>query len=374
MARLCMPENESSTATLETPAANANAGSAREDAAAAAVLAAQESGRVAPEKMAEVRAQVKTATAAESRDDRGRFAGKEDKAEAKTDDKAKIETPKSEPAQARKAREDDALARHALKRDGFTDEEIDAMPQASRVLVGLKTKERLDAMARQHAQKSNQPDPRSMKAEEGAGEGRGRTAKPDPSAMLNATLPEPEADGPQTEGLERVLDALDDDLKETLQRAIETDRTTSAKELRALRKEAAQIKQEIFATRLKVAQSTLEREFPALADDSRAAEVGKFMKRLEPNTDFTSMSGDQIHALMTEACAAVFGREIAQAARDRHVQALSDDLAGQPYTGGTKGSDSPRKVSKEDIAAEVALKYPGDMDAARRELNRRMGV
>lgn len=384
-----MSEASSTTATMEQPTTAAppvtteQTAPSREDAAAAAVLAARDDrGNVQSDKLTEAREKLKATIVSPPqnpearRDENGRFKESEKKAEAKDDAKPENSDRSKSDTAARKAREDDALARHALKRDGFTDQEIDEMPQASRVLVGLKAKAKQDALAREHAAKAkpNQSGPRPVDADEDRGEGQGRAPKVEPSALLSATTPEPEPDGPSTEGLERVLGALDDDAKEILRQAIEDDRSKTAKQLRDLEKQSQKARQEIFEARLLNAQSTLVREYPALAEDARAAEVGKFMRKLEPHRDLKDLGLNEIRELLSTACAAVFGREAIQAARDRHIQNLSDDLAGQPFIGGTKGSDTPRQVSREDIAARAVLKHPSDLDAARREMNRALGV
>lgn len=355
-------------------ASEANAASeARLDAAASAVLGAAENGKVTDDKIPALRnatkkAETETKAAEPTKDE------KKPAAEAK-DDKPKP-GPKAGEKAAAEQRGKEAQARHALRRDGWKDEEIDGLDPAALITVGLKTKARQDSDPNRNgtaaSRSAQSTDLDGSSNREGEGENR---RPPGPRDADKSAALGPEQGVPESEELARVYDTLDDDSRAILEKAVTADLTAAERVVREARKEAAKAKTEMFEMRQEVVRTDLRREFPQLADDKRFNEVAEWADdKLEPKANWPSMSRESFKAMLSDASAAVFGREAINAARAEHTQALSDGLAGSPRVGGTKASDVATRASKEDIAADAVLKNPGDPEAQRRYMANAMGV
>lgn len=360
----------SGSATLTDTASNTdtstvlNDAASREDAAADAALAAAKEGPITQERVnkakADLKAKVVPAPEASKKDDRAKPEAEKAKPGPKVGDKA-----------AQEARENDVLARRALKRAKYSDEEIDGMKPDEIITHGLKFKAQQDEAARAFAASGTTQT--GKPAPDVEGEGQGRT--PDPKDSARQPHLEPEAGDPETEELTRVFDKLDDDQREVLSKHITADLGKAEQAVKKAQKETAKLRDEVFQMRQAWVRTDLKGEFPQIAEDENFERVADWMdKKLVKKANWPNMTRDELRADLADAAAAVFGREAINAARAKHVNDLSDDLAGSPRVGGTKASDQGSKVSREDLAAEAALKFPGDVDAARRWLDKARGI
>lgn len=371
--------SEGTTATIEAPSASQQADAAREaraDAAADAVLAATTGGKVEESRMSEVRAKAEKAAAnptIKKSDDSA-------KAEAKDGPAGGEKKPGPVPGEkaARETREKDAIARHALKRAKFTDEEIDGMNPSDRILTGLKLKTQQDEAQQRHDSGAAATQHGDKRTEPREGEGQGRPTDPR-TRGADPTL-DPRSDGPAREELERVLDELDDDAKDILENAMKLEYGAAEKAVKEARKTAEKAKSEMFDMRRRMVRGELKSEFPKIGDDSRFAEVEEFMERLEDKSAWSGLSEDGYKDLVSTAAAAVFGREAIQAARADRTEQLSQDIGGQPHAGGGtsgRGSAEVKRMTarerREDAAAEAVIKYPGDEAKQKAEMSRLLG-
>lgn len=367
----------SETATIEAPAQTTTADtsaaerSARKDAAAKAVVAAIQGGGITLEKVNAAKAELDAPTQAPP-------TKAESKSSAKAADDASAATEKPKPGPKpgekaeREARENEALAKHALKREGFDDEEIDRMNPDDRITVGLKLKAKQDAAQREFEQPKTTQTGTPAKDREGEGAQR-RPA--DPRESAGQPQLDPGRDGPESEELARVFETLDDDNREILSKHITADLTRAEREVLKARKEAATARQELFEVRQKAERTALERDFPQIAEDERFGEVETLMEQmLGKKAKWPTLDPEYVRSRMSLAAAAVFGREAIKAARAERTKELSDDLAGQPHVGGTKSSDRATQASKKDLAARAVVEASGDNAEARKKFERYRGL
>lgn len=349
----------------------------RASAAAAAVIEAAKSGPITRDKIDAAKTRLDTAkgeSKSETQSHKPPAEAKNDSAGGGADEKKP--GPKAGEKAAKEARENEALARRALRRTGsYTAEEIDRMTPADVLFHGLKAKEKQDEAQRAHdAARSGKPTPSVKPAPEREGEGESRPSDPQESARQPQL--DPDSGDPETEEFARALDALDEDTRAVLDKHITADLSNAERAVREARKEAAKLRQDLFELNLKGIRADLKTDFPGIAEDEGFEQVAEFMARKfnRKKADWPSLAVDDLRADLSDAAAAVFGLKAIQAARDQHTEQLSEDLAGQPRAGGIKASGDGTKASRGRLAAAAIAKSQGNNEIARREFARLNGM
>lgn len=259
----------------------------------------------------------------------------------------------------REARRNAALAEQALKRDGWSDQEIADLPEAMRLKVGLKAKAKQDERQREfekHRRGANQSGRNAAAAE-------GREPDPDPAGVRSEPDPNDSALEP-AEGLDDVLELLDESdqsrIKKALANAVE--RTREA-ELRAT------------AVTIEAVRHGLQAEYPDLAGGKAMQAVLDEMDAIDPRGEALAAGRSAVEQLMRKAASVAFGPSKQRARHDRNER-TRETLDGQPDVGSVAARPSGKitQAERERIGIDVVREFPGDPERQRAEMNRRLGL
>lgn len=250
-------------------------------------------------------------------------------------------------------REELVLARQALRRERWTEQEISDLPDDMQLKVGLKIKAKQDEQARDFARNSRR---RSNQAPMGQGAEGARRSETDPEPLDRDIDSEP-AD--KAEGVEDVLDGLD-----------EQSRTVVTSELRRARERAASAERDAMAMRILTIRQDLSSTFPQLTTQEGLDRVTKKMDALDPEGHTLARGMDAVRQLMRDAAWIEFGDEVKNQTRRARVDSAARDIDGQVEVG-TRRPAEPSTANPddfEDAAIEAALAVgPGSLDDARKK-------
>lgn len=257
----------------------------------------------------------------------------------------------------REARLQAAMAEQALRRDGYTDEMIAELSPATRIKIGLKVKEKLDARQREYekSRKHQTQAGRSVSTAEGD--------DPDPAGagVRHESDPEDPALG-LTEGLDDALDLLPDEDRERVSKALAN---------AAQRTREAETRAQIAT--INEARRELLSEYPGLAEDSAMQAVVSILEDIDPDGSALAAGGKAFKKTLEKAAEIHFGPS--KKARQDRSERTRQTLDGQPDSIETtlRNSGKVTQAEVERIGFELLDLYPGDPDRQRLELDKRLG-
>lgn len=240
------------------------------------------------------------------------------------------------------------ISRNALKRDGWSDERLAKLDEATIIEVGGKRKAEQDKQARDWAKsrgKSATPadDARSEEPED---------QQIEPGDEDTAI----EAEPTRVEGLDDVLDELDDDAKQRVKNA-----------LKAERQRATLAEKQALAVTVRGVRQRLAADFPKLGDDAAFQAVLARMDKIGGRSMRPSEATiEVVESMMRDAAWIEFGQQAQRAARTQHVSRVAENLNGQPDLIGHSGQVRSKPLTEDDraaIAFQAVQKHPGNREA-----------
>ena len=276
------------------------------------------------------------------RDEKGRFAPKNEADTAETQNAPDAKTPPAATESA--AREELVLAKQALRRDQWTEQELLDLPDDQIRKFGLKAKSRQDAQARKWASERSGKPTQTETATDGE---EGLRTRPEPNRDIDA-------DPEQSEGIEDVLDGLDEASSQKVKA-----------QLRSAQQRAATAEREANVMRLLNVRQDLAKDFPDIASDEGFGRVVKAMDRIDPKGESFAQV-ETLRRVMRDASWIEFGEKVKSQTQRQNFAAATADLDGQPSVGSRRPAD--RTISRdewEDAAAEAASSTSNIEDARR---------
>lgn len=235
-----------------------------------------------------------------------------------------------------------ALAKQALKRDGWEDADIDAMLPDQLLKVGLKRKAHQDEQARKFAADQKRKAQESKTRSEEVG---------------NADEPADAASGADDPDTASEVDPTGDDkgLDEKLA-AADMDRTQAV----------------LLGERLESSRRELSQEFRGISTDSVWKLVLSEMDAIDPGAAQSLTGRSKVVEVMRKAATKVF-QDLRTATQQSGEPPA--DLDGQPHVGFQRPSDSSTMTREEieRLAFNIALKTNGNTLEAKRQFEKAMG-
>jgi hypothetical protein len=268
-----------------------------------------------------------------------------------TDGAAAPDGKKPEPAATSAAdRAKQITATRALRRDGWTDKSIAALPADMLLEEGAR---RASAQAKLDARME------TLKAN-----GQAPTREPladDDSGSTDE--PTTEDDGTQPTDLDELLEEIAD-----------PDRAEKVKaQVSQAEKRAQQAEARLVTANIGTARELLGSEFPKLKNQGDFEKVIKYMDRLDPGY---TLAGDRaaVRELMRDACFVVFGPDIKAQASKNAIATANRQLDGQPDAATDNAQPSKRLTDDEiERAAFEAATTTTSREESLKEFQRRTG-
>lgn len=240
----------------------------------------------------------------------------------------------------------------ALRRDGWTEEEIDDLPPARLLSIGAKRAElQAKTDARFETLKGSKP---ASENREPIAEARGRT---------NRTEEEDEA-SPGAADLDQLLDEIAD-----------PDHASKVKvKVTEAEQRAAKAEARLLAVNIRAAKSELSALFPKLEEQAEWQRVLARMDKLDPSRT-NGGDPDAVLQLMRDAYYIVFGPEITgkAQARKKLTDTTNQHLDGQPDTGSSNSAPAKRLTPEEADRAAYEASMGRTRDESAVEYKRRTG-
>lgn len=246
------------------------------------------------------------------------------------------------------------LSRNALKRDGWSEERLASLDEATIIEVGGKRKAEQDKQAREWAKSKGRANPADgVRPHEPEAEG------------------EPGEDGTTTEGepgepeaLGDTLEELDDESKKVVKNA-----------LKAERQRATVAERRALGVIVQSVRQSLAEKFSNIGDDAAFQRVLERMDKIGGSSMRPAdATPEVIRSMMEDAAWIEFGKATQQAARARHVSRVADLTNGQPDLRGHSGTAQSKPLTTEEreaIAFEAVQAHPGDTAAQRQYVRSR---
>lgn len=325
--------------TTETPSGSVDAEAVRREAFEKATSPQHETpaeGVEPSEPRSEKRGPKEDRPAADGEGDAPESAGADPDASGGDTKPAGKPEPKAEPAAETtpEQREGVALARMALRRDGWSDDELASIPRERLIALGEK---RRTAQAEQ--------DSFRLRVEQAAASRRTQTTD-DPER-------EPESDEEDdADSLDKLLEELEG---KTPAKASDKAKQPDPKAPQAS-EQVTRLQAELFQTRMHSITNELSKDFPDVASKEGLPKLLAAMARLDPD-ERMAHSEPELRDLVREAAWMAFGesrvkREAEKTQKQERAKRTRSELSEEPDVGG--GGDAPaRRKSPEDIRREA---------------------
>lgn len=239
-------------------------------------------------------------------------------------------------------REEWVRARNALKRDKYTDEEINAMPRGVAINIGLKR-----AQAQSEADRAFSKRKTANRSDDGRGEDsepseRAATGKVSPKAGDN------EPPGQPNDVVRAALERLTPAERKAIEQRLEE--SSAAKQ---------HLEQSLAVRLVHTTRAELTKEFSAIAEEGAFQRVVAKMDDLDPEGKALG-NPESFAELMRNAAYIVLGPETVAAMAERTRGAVDDDVDGQPETGGRRGGSKGLSRDEYETLVVEALKATGN--------------
>ena len=263
------------------------------------------------------------------------------------------------------------VAREAMKRFGYTDEDIQDLP-ANRVLdLGQKAKAQLDAKQKEYDEKQRLSKLLAEIEKERRAPAQTVTDPQKPAIV------QPAADS--TDPIEAEIAALTgeygDALGKSLRKIVDAVRPKGdlASELRKeMDTKLRQLSAAYEDIALDQARNTLSKEFPQLKDSETNAKVRNKIAQLANLPNYYDEAGRPMVAeLYRDAASIVLSKQTLAERQTQSAKRLTEQLDGQPDSANSMGDTPTKSLTPEDVMKLALKKLQGGDDP--REVNKSLG-